>query len=134
MKTQTFTKNNAFRALSLFGLFLVFTLISNPISAQTEQTVTGTVSDETGPLEKVTVLLKGTNLYTETDEKGAFTFPEKLKENDVLIISQIGFKDQEVKVGSKNAPLKIFMSDYSIVIVGSLLNEDDIKLLTSEND
>ncbi len=134
MKTQTFTKRDNLKALSLFLLFLGLTLVTNSISAQTERIITGIVSDETGPLEKATVLLKGTNLFTETDKTGAFTFPQKLKENDVIIVSHLGFEDQEIKVGTKNKPLNVFMADYSIVIVGSLLTEDDIKSYKAKND
>ena len=127
MKTQTFTKSNAFRALSLFGFFLIFTLISNPINAQDKRVVKGIVSDETGPLENATVILEGTNIYVDTNAKGAFTFPKLLSKDDTLIVSHIGFENQEVLVGTSTDPLKILMNDYAIVIVGSLLTEDDIK-------
>lgn len=127
MKTQTFTKNSAFRAFGLLALFMTVTLFSNPISAQEKHTVKGIVSDETGPLENATVILKGTNFYAETDAKGRFTFPKPLSKSDKLIVSHIGFESQEVLVGSKKLPLTIVMDDYAIVIVGSLLTENDLK-------
>lgn len=129
MKTQTFTQRNALKTLGLFGLFMIFTIAANPIMAQTERTVKGVISDDVGPIEGATVILKGTNIYVDTDNKGTFTFPQKLKENDELVVSLLGYKKKEVTIGTNTSFLKILMNDYDIVIIGSLMmgNNETLK-------
>lgn len=121
MKTKTFTQKHAFKTISLFGLLMVLMLGANPLLAQTARTVKGVVTDEAGPLDGATVLLKDTNIYAVTDETGAFTFPLKLKEKDELIISSFGYKDTLITINSDTSLLKVTMSDYDIIIVGSLM-------------
>lgn len=121
MKTQAITQKNIFKTLGLFSLFMLLTLTSNTVTAQTERTVKGIVSDEAGPLERATIVLKGTNIGVNTDEKGAFTFPQKLKENDKLVVIQLGYQDKEVTIGPDTTFVEIKLTDYDIVIVGSLM-------------
>jgi hypothetical protein len=123
MKTLTFTKYQTFKTFSLFGLLTLLMLAGNSLQAQTqtERFIKGTVSDETGPLEGATVVLKDTNIYAVTDATGAFTFPQKLKENDELLVSYLGYKDEILRIDSSTSLLKITMEDYGIIIVGSLL-------------
>ena len=61
----------------------------------------GLISDENGPLKDVNVRKKGTRNGVVTNEKGEFTFPEKLKTGDVLLISFIGFETQEYIIGAE---------------------------------
>jgi len=121
MKTKTFTQKHVFKTFSLFGLFMILILCSNSIQAQTERTIKGSVNDETGPLDGATVLLKDTNIYTVTDETGAFTFPQRLKENDQLIISSLGYNDKVLTIDTNTSLINIIMDDYEIIIVGSLM-------------
>ncbi len=65
-----------------------------------EKTISGTVSDETGPLPGVSVMKKGTSSGTETDFDGNYTI--LAKEGDVLIFSFIGMKTKEQIVGVSN--------------------------------
>ncbi|MFH4969428.1 SusC/RagA family TonB-linked outer membrane protein [Gaetbulibacter sp. M240] len=60
------------------------------------QTVTGTVSDASGPLPGVNVLVKGTSVGTVTDFDGNFEIGAT--NGDVLVFSYIGYKTQEVTV------------------------------------
>ena len=120
MKTQTITQKNALKFLSLFGLLMILNLVTNPLVAQSERTIKGIVSDEIGPLDSATIVLKGTNIAVDTDEKGAFTFPQKLKENDTLVVIQLGYTKKEVIIGPNTTFLEILMKDYDIVIVGAL--------------
>jgi len=65
-----------------------------------QKTVTGTVSDASGPLPGVSVLEKGTNNGVETDFEGNFSI--KVSKNDaVLSISYLGYKTKEVSVIGK---------------------------------
>ena len=121
MKTQTFTQKNALRTLSLFGLFMILTVVVSPISAQENlRTVSGVITDETGPLPYAAVVLKGTSIGTSTDEDGKFTFPKPLKENDVLVVIHIGYKNFETTIGKDTTFLEINLDDYAIILVGAL--------------
>lgn len=61
--------------------------------------VSGTVSDEKGPLPGVTVKIKGTDVGVQTDASGKYTL--NAPENAALIFSFIGYTTQEVAVAGK---------------------------------
>ncbi len=121
MKTQNHLQKKTIQVLGILGLMMIMTLVTNPLMAQTERTIKGVVTDEVGPLENATVLLKGTNIAVDTDTSGEFTFPVKLKDNDILEIIQLGYKKKKVVIAPNTDFLEILMSDYDIVIVGSLM-------------
>ncbi|MCF7560473.1 SusC/RagA family TonB-linked outer membrane protein [Sabulilitoribacter multivorans] len=60
------------------------------------QSVTGTVSDASGPLPGVNVLVKGTSVGTVTDFDGNFQI--NANDGDTLVFSYIGYLTQEVVV------------------------------------
>lgn len=73
---------------------------SMPVSQQKTRVITGTVSDQTKePLIGVNIVIKGTTTGTVSDVDGQFSLsvPEA---NPVLVISYIGYKTQEIKVGN----------------------------------
>ena len=70
------------------------------ISFAQEKTVSGTVSESSGPLPGVSVLIKGTTQGTETDFDGKYSI--KAKTGDVLVFSYLGYKSVERTVGSSN--------------------------------
>ena len=70
------------------------------ISFAQEKTVTGTVSDSSGPLPGVTVLVKGTQTGTQTDFDGNYSM--KANVGDVLQFSYVGLEAIEKTVGSAN--------------------------------
>lgn len=59
------------------------------------QSVSGTVSDATGPLPGVNVLVKGTTNGTQTDFDGNYTL-NNVNSDDVLVFSFLGYATQEV--------------------------------------
>ena len=62
-----------------------------------KETITGTVMDENGPLQNVSVSIKGTTIGTQTDEKGFF----KLEADDkaiTVIVSFVGYQERVVPV------------------------------------
>ncbi|MEO9022262.1 MAG: carboxypeptidase-like regulatory domain-containing protein, partial [Ginsengibacter sp.] len=62
-----------------------------------QRAVTGKVVDENNnPLAAVTVLVKGTSNGTQTDANGNFTI--RAKENDVLVVSTVGYSSQDVRL------------------------------------
>ena len=65
-----------------------------------EKTISGNVSDDTGPLPGVSIIIKGTTKGTETDFDGNYAIQAKV--GDVLVFSFVGMTTQERKVGNQN--------------------------------
>lgn len=80
-------------------LTLLLALLVQVTFAQ-EKTVTGTVSDASGPLPGVTVLLKGTKTGTTSDFDGKFSV--KANTGNVLVFSFVGMQTAERTVGASN--------------------------------
>ena len=83
-------------------IFLVFCLLLGS-EAVAQQRVTGTVvgSDAEGGLPGVTVMVKGTNSGTATEFDGSYTLTVP-SSDAVLVFSYIGYRPQEVPVGSQS--------------------------------
>ena len=64
--------------------------------------ITGRITDDKGPLEGVSVVLKGTSKGTLTDKDGNFKL-EVDNSNAVLVFSLIGYQTREETVGSRTA-------------------------------
>lgn len=95
----------------------VFLLFGSIIYAQS---VSGTVSDKTGPIPGVNVLVKGTSEGTQTDFNGAFKV--NAKNGDVLVFTFVGFKSQEINYKGKS-PINVLLEENSalldeVVVVG----------------
>jgi TonB-dependent starch-binding outer membrane protein SusC len=83
------------------SLCICFLLLSQLTVQAQSQLVRGKVRDASGqPLPGVNVVLKGTTFGTTTDSDGAFSI--EAKSSDVLTISFIGLKTQEIAVGSRS--------------------------------
>lgn len=65
--------------------------------------ITGTVSDEMGPIPGVQVYLKETATGTITDFMGGFSLDVSSTTDPVLVFSFIGYETQEVRVGDRTA-------------------------------
>jgi TonB-linked SusC/RagA family outer membrane protein len=66
-----------------------------------KQTVTGTVTDQSNvPLPGVNVVVKGTNLGTQTDFDGNYTI--SASQGEVITFSYVGFTPKNVTVGAAN--------------------------------
>jgi TonB-linked SusC/RagA family outer membrane protein len=97
-----------------------------------DRTITGTVTDETNAaLPGVSVLVKGTSIGTVTDADGKYTLSiPTAYENDVLLVSFIGYATQEIQL-SERTQLDIQMipdirSLEEVVVVGASLKEKDL--------
>jgi TonB-dependent starch-binding outer membrane protein SusC len=106
--------------LMILGLLLIATMAT----AQTGPvTVRGTVTaaEDNETLPGVNVLIKGTTMGTATDIDGNFSI-EVPNNNAVLVFSFIGYKQQEVRVGSNSVINVVLESELSalseIVVVG----------------
>ncbi|WP_075342588.1 SusC/RagA family TonB-linked outer membrane protein [Tenacibaculum agarivorans] len=80
-------------------LTLLLALVVHFSFAQ-ERIISGTVSDESGPLPGVNVLKKGTSSGTETDFDGKYSI--KAKNGDILVFSFVGMKTVERTVGASS--------------------------------
>ena len=76
---------------------------------QQSNKVIGTVKDEFGPVIGASVVEKGTSNGVVTDLNGKFSL--NVKPGATLIISFVGYKQQEVKAG--NVPLNIVLEEDS---------------------
>jgi len=94
----------------ILALLLAFVV---QISFAQEKTISGTVTDGSGPLPGVTVHVKGTDKGTQTDFDGKFTILASTGE--VLTISYMGMKSVDVTVGSSNT-INIVMEEDSNVL------------------
>jgi hypothetical protein len=107
----------AFLSKNLFTTLLI--LVSNFSTAQ--QTISGTVSDESGPLPGATVLIKGTTNGTQTDFDGNYNL-SGVSPGDTLEISYIGYVVSEL-VYDENTSLQITLVEDTkaldeVVVVG----------------
>ena len=71
-----------------------------PQAVQQSKTVTGTVSDAGGPVIGATIMEKGTSNGTVTDLDGNFSL--NVQPGATLVISYVGYKTQEIAVGSQS--------------------------------
>ncbi len=83
-------KNNLLKKLIL----PVFLCLGSIFYAQTT-TVSGVITDATGPVPGASVLVKGTSTGTVTDFEGNFEISAEI--GDVLVISFMGYNTQEVE-------------------------------------
>ncbi|MFK8059096.1 MAG: TonB-dependent receptor plug domain-containing protein, partial [Polaribacter sp.] len=90
------------------------------ISFAQQKTISGTVSDESGALPGVSVVIKGTTTGTETDFDGKYSI--KASSGDVLVFRYLGYKVSQRTVGGSNTiNLKMIQDDNvldEIVVTG----------------
>ena len=90
--------------------------------------VSGTVSDQTGPVIGASVIEKGTTNGTMTDNDGRFTLT--VSKGAVIEISSIGYKTQEITVGAQtNFTVTLsedneFLDEVVVVGYGSMKKSD----------
>ncbi len=89
-------------------------------AVQQSKRITGTVSDKMGTLIGATIMEKGTKNGTVTDLDGHFTL--NVKPGATLIVSYVGYDEQEVPVGS-NSNLNITLKEHGrslneVVVIG----------------
>ena len=99
------------------------------ISAMAQKVpVTGIVTDQTGPVIGASVIEKGTTNGTMTDNDGHFTL--SVNKGAVIEISSIGYKTQEITVGTQsNFNVKLaednqFLDEVVVVGYGSMKKSD----------
>jgi len=80
--------------------FLTFGQDPSASESAKQKTITGTVSDKTGPLPGANVVVKGTSTGTQTNFDGKYTI--KASEGQTLEFSYVGFGTKQVKVAKSN--------------------------------
>ena len=100
------TKFNGILTL-LLALMVQFTFAQ-------QKTISGTVSDESGPLPGVNVIVKGTVNGTQTDFDGNYIISASI--GDIIVFSYVGMNPQEKTVGTSNT--------INLVMTGSNLLEE----------
>lgn len=113
-------KGKLFSCLVL--MFLSISMVAQKVP------VSGTVSDQTGPVIGASVIEKGTTNGTMTDNDGRFTLT--VSKGAVIEISSIGYKTQEITVGAQtNFTVTLsedneFLDEVVVVGYGSMKKSD----------
>ncbi|MDP2088244.1 MAG: SusC/RagA family TonB-linked outer membrane protein [Flavobacteriaceae bacterium] len=94
------------------GILALLLVLFVQISFAQEKTITGTVSDETGPLPGVSVVISGTSTGAVTDFDGKYTI--KARQGAVLQFSFVGMETQTKTVGAANV-LNLTMSGTNVL-------------------
>ena len=89
-------KSSFFKAL---GIMLLSVLFATQANAQ-NLTVTGTVTDNLGPVIGASIQVEGTSNGCITDIDGNYTLPN-VPANAALVFSYIGYQTQKIAVGGK---------------------------------
>ena len=110
-------KSNLFKTL---GIMLLFVLFATQANAQ-NITVTGTVSDNLGPVIGASIQVEGTSNGCITDIDGNYTLPN-VPSNATLVFSYIGYQTQKIAVAGKTH-INVTLSEDSqllqeVVVVG----------------
>ena len=99
-KTPTLVKLTSYFSLSI--LFLLFAFVANA-----QKQVNGTVKSPTGPVAGATVVVKSTNVATQSDASGKFSIMVPAGKS-VLVISFVGLDTKEVDV-SKTSEVDVLL-------------------------
>ena len=115
------THKSIVNTLSKRGYLTLLALLIAITSFAQEITVNGTVLDETDtPLIGATIQIKNTQKGVITDFDGKFSI--KANNNATLVVSYIGYQNQEIKLkGQKNLNLKLIPDNAmldEVVVVG----------------
>ena len=86
---------------SSYYLILILLIGGIMVGFSQEKTIEGNITDENGlPLPGATVIEQGTNNGTTTDFDGNYQI--STQEGNILILSYVGYTDQELVVVSSN--------------------------------
>ena len=96
-------------------MFFLFALIFSTTAFSQTKTIKGTVVNKsTGEsVPAVSVVIKGTSEGTFTDDKGRFSLDVKGMVPDTLVVSSIGYQQQEIAVKNPNETLHVALETAS---------------------
>jgi hypothetical protein len=114
-------------------ILTLFVALSMQFSFAQEKTISGTVTDASGPVPGVNIVVKGTKKGVQTNIDGKYTI--NAKQGDVLVFSFVGTSDVTKVVGSSNTINTVIQQGVSLseVVVTNLgyLSKDSRKLSSS---
>ncbi len=94
-------------------------LVGGACLAQAQTTVSGTVTGDDGEgMPGASILIKGTNNGVTTEVDGSFSIQVQDAQNDVLVISFVGFLSQEVALNGRTA--------IDVQLVADLVSLEDV--------
>ena len=101
--------------IAFFPTVGIYANAENPkdlkIQSAIQKIISGTITDDDGmPLPGANIIEKGTSNGVQTDFDGNFTINVS-DENAVLVVSFVGFLNQEIEVGNQNSVAVQLMSD-----------------------
>lgn len=108
-------------------LFLLFLLLREMVTAQ-NVTITGVVSDHSGPIPGASIVIKGTTTGLTTDVEGRFSI--SVAPNTQIVISSMGYKTVTVDVkGSRHKEVTLYemtqnLDEVVVVGYGSMKKRD----------
>jgi len=82
-------------------IFTLLLALSLQFSYAQEKTISGIVSDDSGPVPGANVIVKGTKTSVQTDIDGKYAI--KAKEGDVLLVTYTGMESSSIKIGASNS-------------------------------
>jgi TonB-dependent starch-binding outer membrane protein SusC len=119
-KLRLFTRKLLYSATLVF----LVSLLSVPVFAQdgiAKVTYTGTISTtDNKPLAKASITTKDGKFGTTTNEEGKFSFSAPKANNRILVVSSVGYKTTELRVGNNtefNIKLQESTGDLGEVVV-----------------
>ena len=106
----------------LYLLLFLFLFASYHGYSQQGRTITGKVTDnENVPVSHINVLLKGTNIGTETNNNGQFEIRLPTDAEATLIFSGLGYEPQEIATKNRN--------NINVIIQESTIGLDDVVVM-----
>ncbi len=90
------------------------------MAQNTDRQVSGRIQSMDGPVTGASIILKGTAIWASSDDDGFFTFPQTLKQNDILVITSLGYYDKEVVIKGDTSHIEPFLEDVEVVVVGAM--------------
>lgn len=115
-------KTKTRRLLKILLWTFVSCLMLNATAFGQTRKITGKLStrNDNQPLQGATVVIKGTNKSTTSNQQGQFAIDANT--NDVLVVSFVGYNSQEIKIGSSNTVNVDLSPQYSdqneVIVVG----------------
>lgn len=105
-------------------LFVIFASLLYSFSFAQNTTIRGVIVDKANvPVIGATVVIKSTTVGSATDIDGKFSLSTSKQPPITLVVSYLGYKDQEIDVYEANEPIKITLSEdlnylNEVIVVG----------------
>ena len=120
MKTFTITQNQNVKLFFVMAFVFFFSSFLTAQEIQVKGIVKGKSEEAIEILVGANVYLKDTNIATSTNRKGEFTFPQKVKVGDVLVISYLGYLKKQSTIKEKSTFLDITLQEDDNEMLGAL--------------